>query len=94
MFGQPLQQGIYANPQQAISKADLLLAIGSTLIVEPANKLPGIAVLNGVPSVVMINLDSTQYDRYCRKICPRTSRDFPGESAEPIGITRRRGKRS
>ncbi|MGE5560395.1 MAG: SIR2 family NAD-dependent protein deacylase [Chloroflexota bacterium] len=56
-------------PDQAVSDAlaeagaaDLMLVIGSSLTVGPANQLPGIVLGNGHP-VVLINLGQTTYDQ-------------------------------
>jgi NAD-dependent deacetylase len=61
MFGQPLPPGIYKRAADAAVSCDLFLAIGSTLIVEPAASLCGIAAEAGV-SLVIINRDPTPYD--------------------------------
>ena len=61
MFGQPLQPGVYERAAEAAVFCDLFLAIGSTLIVEPAASLCGIAAQAG-GSLVIINRDPTPYD--------------------------------
>eukprot|EP00439_Symbiodinium_sp_Y106_P039494 s3048_g4.t2 len=44
-----------------IQNSDLLVVIGSTLIVRPANELPAEALRRGIP-VIMVNFDDTCYD--------------------------------
>jgi NAD-dependent deacetylase len=61
MFGQPLQPGVFERAAAAAARCDLLLAIGSTLTVEPAASLCGIAAGAGA-SLVIINRDPTPYD--------------------------------
>jgi NAD-dependent deacetylase len=61
MFGQPLPPGVYERAADAAVFCDLFLAIGSTLIVEPAASLCGIAAEAGA-SLVVINRDPTPYD--------------------------------
>jgi NAD-dependent deacetylase len=61
MFGQPLQPGVYQRAAEAAACCELFLAIGSTLIVEPAASLCGIAAEAGA-SLVVINRDPTPYD--------------------------------
>jgi NAD-dependent deacetylase len=61
MFGQPLQPGVFERAAAAAARCDLLLAIGSTLTVEPAASLCGIAVQAGA-SLVIVNRDPTPYD--------------------------------
>ena len=61
MFGQPLDPPIFASAIAAAGGADLLLAIGSTLIVEPAASLCAVAVRAGA-RLVIVNRDPTPYD--------------------------------
>ena len=61
MFGQPLPPGVFERAAAAAAGCDLLLAIGSTLTVEPAASLCGIAARAGA-SLVIINRDPTPYD--------------------------------
>jgi len=37
--------------------------MGSSLVVQPANKLPQICIANGIP-LIIINLEETQYDEH------------------------------
>jgi NAD-dependent deacetylase len=62
MFGQPLQPGVFERAAEAALFCDLFLAIGSTLIVEPAASLCGMAAEAGA-SLVVINRDPTPYDQ-------------------------------
>lgn len=48
---------------KAIEECDLLLVMGTSLVVAPANKLPSIALQRKIP-VVLINQGATQYDKY------------------------------
>lgn len=61
MFGQALDPGVFDRAAAAASHCDLFLVIGSTLTVEPAASLCGIAVQAGA-SLVIINGDPTPYD--------------------------------
>ncbi len=61
MFGQPLQPGVFERAAVAAAGCDLLLAIGSTVTVEPAASLCGIAAGAGA-SLVIVNRDPTPYD--------------------------------
>jgi NAD-dependent deacetylase len=62
MFGQALEPGVFERAAAAAAGCDLMLAIGSTLIVEPAASLCAIAGGAGA-SLVIINRDPTPYDR-------------------------------
>jgi NAD-dependent deacetylase len=61
MFGQPLDPEVLVRAATAAAGCDLFLAIGSTLIVEPAASLCAIAVRAGA-SLVIVNRDPTPYD--------------------------------
>ena len=61
MFGQPLQPGVFERAAAAAARCDLLLAIGSTLTVQPAASLCAVAARAGA-SLVIVNRDPTPYD--------------------------------
>ena len=60
-FGQSLDPQVLARAEQAASKADLVVALGSTLSVYPAASFPLLAAQRGVPYVV-INRGPTDHD--------------------------------
>jgi NAD-dependent deacetylase len=74
MFGQSLDRVVLAKAARAAQRCDLMLAIGSTLIVEPAASLCGVAVEHGA-SLVVINRDPTPYDYLATEVI-----------REPIGV--------
>jgi NAD-dependent deacetylase len=61
MFGQALPPGAFERAAAAAAACDLMLAIGSTLIVEPAASLCAIAAEAGA-ALVIVNRDPTPYD--------------------------------
>jgi NAD-dependent deacetylase len=61
MFGQQLDAAVLARAADAAEAADLFLAIGSTLTVEPAASLCAVAVRAGA-RLVIVNRDPTPYD--------------------------------
>jgi NAD-dependent deacetylase len=61
MFGQALEPGVFERAATAAAGCDLMLAIGSTLIVEPAASLCAIAAGAGA-ALVIVNRDPTPYD--------------------------------
>ncbi len=61
MFGQALDPDVLSRAAAAAQSADLFLAIGSTLIVEPAASLCAVA-LRGGAKLVVVNRDPTPYD--------------------------------
>jgi NAD-dependent deacetylase len=62
MFGQSLDTEVLTRAAAAAQAADLFLAIGSTLTVEPAASLCAVAVRGGAP-LVIVNRDPTPYDQ-------------------------------
>jgi NAD-dependent deacetylase len=61
MFGQPLFPGVFERAATVAASCDLLLAIGSTLTVQPAASLCSIAADAGA-DLVIVNRDPTPYD--------------------------------
>jgi NAD-dependent protein deacetylase/lipoamidase len=62
MFGQALDRAVLSAAVRAAGVCDLMLAVGSTLTVEPAASLCGIAADAGA-RLVIVNHDPTPYDR-------------------------------
>ncbi|HEX3924659.1 MAG TPA: Sir2 family NAD-dependent protein deacetylase [Streptosporangiaceae bacterium] len=62
MFGQALPPGMFERAATAAGRCELFLAIGSTLIVQPAASLCAIAVKAGA-NLVVVNGEPTPYDR-------------------------------
>jgi len=61
MFGQQLDAAVLARAAATAESADLFLAVGSTLTVEPAASLCAVAVRAGA-RLVIVNRDPTPYD--------------------------------
>jgi NAD-dependent deacetylase len=61
MFGEMLDPDVYDRAVAAAVSCDLMLAIGSTLVVEPAASLCAIAAQAGA-ALVIVNRDPTPYD--------------------------------
>lgn len=60
-FGQPLDLAMVDRARRAAEKADLVLALGSTLSVYPAAQIPLIAAARGAPYVI-VNRGETDHD--------------------------------
>ena len=60
-FGQQLDQSVLQGAADAAQNADLLFAMGSSLVVEPAASLPRLAASQGA-RLVIINRDATPQD--------------------------------
>lgn len=74
MFGQPLDREVLAAAIKAASGCDLMIAIGSTLTVEPAASLCAVAADAGA-HLVVVNRDPTPYDARATEVV-----------REPIGV--------
>jgi NAD-dependent deacetylase len=75
MFGQALDRAVLARAAEATAAADLMLAIGSTLTVEPAASLCAFAAESGA-HLVIVNRDPTPYDHLATEVI-----------TEPIGTS-------
>lgn len=62
-FGQPLRTEDLERAASAAARADLVLALGSTLAVHPAASIPLIAVARGTPYII-INQGATDHDAH------------------------------
>lgn len=63
-FGQSLRENDLNQAMAASQNCDVFLAIGSTLIVQPASLMPNIALKNKA-FLAIINLSETPYDSSC-----------------------------
>ncbi|MFX0086693.1 MAG: NAD-dependent deacetylase [Candidatus Hodarchaeota archaeon] len=63
LFGESLSSNVLKDARDEIIKADLLIVIGSSLLVYPAASLPSIAVETGA-KLLIINFEPTNMDRY------------------------------
>jgi NAD-dependent deacetylase len=87
MFGQRLDPAVLFRAEQAARRCDLFLAIGSTLTVEPAASLCGVAADAGA-ALVIVNADATPYDGLAAEVIrepigtavPRIARQLLGRA--------------
>jgi NAD-dependent deacetylase len=61
LFEDPLPYQAWRGAVEAAENCDLMLVLGSSLVVYPAAELPMIAVYSGAP-LVIVNLEPTPYD--------------------------------
>ena len=62
-FGQPMNKSDMANASKISSECDLMMVMGSSLQVMPANQLPSLAMQSG-SKVVIFNREKTSYDSF------------------------------
>ena len=67
MFGQPLDRAVLSLAVRAASDCELMIAIGSTLTVEPAASLCAVAADAGA-RLVIVNRDPTPYDQLATEV--------------------------
>jgi NAD-dependent deacetylase len=75
-FGQSLDPQVLERAQEAAARADLVVALGSTLSVYPAASFPLLAVQRGIPYII-INRGATDHDHD-----PSVSLRIEGDVAE------------
>lgn len=61
LFGEALPTGVIESAIQAVQNSDLLIVIGSSLQVSPANLLPNIAKSSGA-KILLLNMSDTPID--------------------------------
>jgi NAD-dependent deacetylase len=66
-FGQPLDVDVLERARVAALTCDLMLAVGSSLTVQPAAGLVGVAASTGAP-VVVCNASETPYDQLAEAV--------------------------
>ena len=62
LFGEPMPDGAVAEAMELAENADVMLVVGSSLVVYPAADIPLVAVRAGVPLIV-VNAEPTPFDR-------------------------------
>jgi len=67
LFGERLDPAVMGRAVSIVSASPLLLAVGSTLMVEPAASLCRVAVERGA-QLVIVNRDATPYDGLATEI--------------------------
>lgn len=93
MFGQTMAPSVFARAREAVTSCDLLIAVGTTLTVEPAGSLCAQAVRAGA-SLVIVNWDPTPYDGIATEIIrdplsealPRIVQQLQDGTFAPVGV--------
>ncbi|MFP9062125.1 SIR2 family NAD-dependent protein deacylase [Natrialbaceae archaeon A-chndr2] len=67
LFGQQLSEPLLQQARTLARESDVFLAIGSSLVVEPAASLPRVAARNGA-TVAIVNLEATPLDRHASRV--------------------------
>ncbi|MCQ2386295.1 MAG: Sir2 family NAD-dependent protein deacetylase, partial [Clostridia bacterium] len=83
-YGESLPEGIFELGEETFSRADLVLALGSSLTVYPAAMLPEIGVTHGA-KLVIVNAQTTHLDGMAYRVYRDLGKVF-GEIAGELGI--------
>jgi NAD-dependent deacetylase len=67
MFGQTMSTEVFSRATEAVEACDLILAVGTSLVIEPAGSLCATAVQSGA-TLVIVNLGETPYDSLAAEI--------------------------
>ncbi|PZG01852.1 hypothetical protein C1I99_05220 [Micromonospora deserti] len=86
MFGQTMSPEVFSRATEAVTGCDLILAVGTSLVIEPAASLCATAVQAGA-NLVIVNLGDTPYDSIATEII----REPLGEALPRIVEDLRRG---
>lgn len=81
-FGEPLPPGAMEAAGDAARRCDLMLVVGSSLVVHPAALVPRIAVENGA-RLAIVNIDPTPMDAVADLVLHMSAVDALGEA---VGI--------
>ncbi|WP_255170240.1 SIR2 family NAD-dependent protein deacylase [Natrononativus amylolyticus] len=68
LFGERLPPAVLQRAQNLARESDVFLAVGSSLVVEPAASLPRVAARNGA-TVGIVNLEPTPVDELADVVC-------------------------
>jgi len=75
LFGDLLPFDVWDRAVEASRRCDLMLVLGSSLIVYPAAELPKLAVMNGA-KLIIINREATDYDPMATVVVRGSLGDF------------------
>ncbi|ARF76302.1 SIR2 family NAD-dependent protein deacylase [Streptomyces sp. NPDC012600] len=67
MFGEPLDPGVLADAMTIAKACEVFVAVGSTLQVQPAASLAGIAAEHGA-RLIVVNAEPTPYDALAEEV--------------------------
>ncbi len=78
LFGDLLPFDVWNSAVEATRGCDLMLVLGSSLVVYPAAELPKIAVMNGA-KLIIVNREPTDYDPMAGVVARLSLGDFANE---------------
>lgn len=88
LFGEPLPQDEYDRATTEATRCDLMVAVGSSLEVSPANLLPAIVKARGM-KLAIVNLEPTQFDTRADLVIRGKATDVLRTVRDKVGRARR-----
>jgi len=83
LFGDLLPLETWNRSMAAIEHCDLMIVLGSSLVVHPAAKLPDLALANGA-KLLLVNREATDYDSLATLVVRGELRDFAEEAVKKL----------
>jgi len=83
-FGEPLDKETVKSAEEALRQCDLLIIMGTSLVVQPASQLPAICLNRSIPVVIINKEGETQYDLYANLVIRRPSGEVMKEVMETL----------
>jgi NAD-dependent deacetylase len=83
-FGEALEEKAVRESFKAANECDLMIVMGTSLLVSPVNKIPLVPVKNGVP-LVILNLGETPLDPECTVLVHEKSGETCQRLLQAIG---------
>ncbi len=87
-FGEALPQNTWQEAMALVEKSDLLIVIGSSLQVSPANSLPNVIMRSG-GKLIIINLMPTPYDEHAAILIREKVGEFASVALETLRTSMR-----
>src|SRR5262245_16399941 len=78
LFGDLLPFDVWDRAVEASRRCDLMVVLGSSLVVYPAAELPKLAVMNGA-KLIIVNREATDYDQMAGVVVRGSLGDFSNE---------------
>jgi NAD-dependent deacetylase len=86
LFGEPMPVEAVATAYELAEQADVMLVVGTSLVVYPAAEIPLVAVRAGAPMIV-INAEPTPFDRFAEVVIHGRSGEVLPEIVSLIALT-------
>lgn len=83
LFGDMLPFDVWENAVEAAGRADLMIVLGSSLVVYPAAELPNTAISSGA-GLIIVNREPTDFDAKADVIFRGELKDFAGAALDAL----------